>query len=278
METHAAAPSTSFDISPELAKAAIEARERRRDVRNVSNRHRSQRRGSGSRERHRDAVVTETLHFATLNPSSVDNRAVIRFLDFDAKRAQPAGHRRYSIALLDPQFLEAGEPRRTLGRGSGYEKGRKFVDSQRHEARIHVDSAQPRTSNADIRNGLLASHLWSAHLDVGTHGSQDVDDARTGRVNADVVIETSASPDSNVARITNAAEDRSAGTSTSVACSACPPCNEIAPPLVSTATPMVLSMRSVWSRVSGGFTHRGRAVGIEPRQKHCRLHLGTCNR
>ena len=141
------------------------------------------------------------------------------------KRLQTLRHDRQPIAFLDPQFLRAAHDRLALGAGRGDKKHGELIDRQRHEADRDFDAAQLAGLHFEIGNRLTVVGTGTArmHRDPSAHQLQQLQQARTGRVDTHIAQPQPLRRGQTPATRKKAAEEKSAGTSMCVPMSGWPP-------------------------------------------------------
>ena len=210
--------------------------------------------------------------------AALDDHAVRRRRAAHPERAQAIGHHRDSVGFLYAKFLGAGDHRAPLGAGGGDEQHRELVDRQRHQGRWHLDATQRGRANPQVTDRFAAHLARILHGQIGAHQPQDVQDAGAGRVQPDVTQQQVG------ARRDRGADDEERGrrdvgrhvdrggpqrlTATQ------PHRRAVAFDGDAEAPKHPLGVVAARSRLDD----RGHAVGIQARQQHRRLDLGTGHR
>ena len=89
-----------------------------------------------------------------------------------------------AVAFFDAQFFGTGEYGNTFGTGGCDKQYGEFIDGQGYLIFGYVDALQWRVTHTNIGDGFAAHFYFVTEFDVGSHLTQDVDNADTGGVDA----------------------------------------------------------------------------------------------
>ncbi len=170
------------------------------------------------------AVIARRIDVAAAELPAFDDRAVRRFVDRDAERAQTLRHRRDAVGFLDAQVRQRREcvvvPRATRRRRTGSGTRRSCPARARPAPRCRA-AARARTTRSATRSPPC-SRTRSSRMSAPIARSAASRPVRRGLM--PTTRRRSSEPGTSVAATRkNAADEKSAGTSTSVARRRWPP-------------------------------------------------------
>ena len=164
-------------------------------------------------------MISMRIDRATAHETTFDNDAVRIHLCRNPEFGKSIGHHLDAITLLDPELFSFTESSSAMRAGGGDKQHRKFIDCQRHQFNGNINTAQRRTANANIGNRFAADIALILQFQISTHQLENIDHTGAGRVDADMLQRDIAARAIEAATMKNAAEEISAGTSTSQALS-----------------------------------------------------------